>query len=357
MNRSFLCLALALFGALALPADLAALGRARDLHQVGVRSLSVITPDKAPWGVLVWYPSSREEQAEYSAGIGLWEVHAEKNVEAVHFPCPVILLSHDMVSHNLANHDLASALAERGFIVIVPTHAGDSQENAGALYTAALLYYRPRQLLEALKAVTAEPAFAGRLDLERVGILGIGAGSLTALQLCGVDIDPAAYAAYCASVERDEALCPAWAGERLRLLPVEVREIRGRHGAGAFAPAPPKVRAVGLLTPGWLPLAGKSALEALGVPLAALFAGEDGLYPGASGGLFPPPFDGPAGEQRFYRLLPEADHYSLAAACPQALRDELAGLCGGIQGEARKNLAGQRDAFFVSFFRRYLSNP
>lgn len=350
----FLCLALAFF---LCSGKAPGMGRAPSRYAVGVRSLAVITQDNARLGVMVWYPTARSS-ASYHTSFGTWVMRAEKNVAPARLVAPVILISHDMVDTNLSYHEIASALASAGFIVIAPSHSGDSMENAGAAYSAAALYYRPLQMHEALGAVLGEPDFAGLPDTQRVGLLGSGSGALTVLQLCGVDLDYASYARYCESAWNDEALCSSWARSRLQRLQPDMAEIRARHGREAFVAPLRNVKALGVLSPGWLGLAGKNDVASLQVPLAALFAGQGGLYPPVTSGedvlaLFPRPLY----ESINYQVLGEADHFSLRSECPQELLRDIPGLCGRLSGSERNKLREKRDAYFVSFFQAALGVP
>lgn len=354
----FLCLfPLFFLGAVFAPQPVWALGKAPARYNVGVRSLAVITPDHARLGVMVWYPTARINSS-YHTSFGMWVMQAEKNVAPARLIAPVILISPDMVDSNLAYHEIASALAAAGFITVAPVHTGDNIENAAAVYSAAALYYRPLQMHEALAAVLREPDFAGLLDTERLGLLGSGVGALTVLQMCGVDLDYEAYSRYCDSSWNDEALCSRWARSRMSRLRDDMREIRQRRGQKAFRAPLAGVRAVGLLSPGWLSLANKGELAALRVPLAALFAGQGGLYPPVhSGGEVLEMFPRPLYDSLSYEVLREADHYSLRSKCPDEVRRDTPELCGRLSDKARDKVAEKRDAYFVSFFQAALGLP
>lgn len=348
------CLVLTVF---LCPVQAWGMGRSPSSYAVGVRSLAVITPDNARLGVAVWYPTQRNISS-YHTSVGMWTMRAEKNVAPARLISPVIILSHDMVDTNLAYHELAAALASAGFIVIAPTHTGDDVENASAAYSAAAFYYRPMQLREALSAVLREPDFNGLLDVGRIGLLGSGAGALTVLQLCGVDLDYDAYSRYCDERSDDAALCSRWARGRMPLLKSDIAEIRARYGRKAFVASLAEIKAVGLLSPGWLSLANKNDIARLRVPLAALFAGQGGLYPPVGSGedvllMFPRPLY----DSINYQVLKEADHYSLHSECPPEIRLSTPELCGRLSGRARERLGEKRDDYFVSFFQAALGVP
>lgn len=355
LRACFFCLALAVFSG---PGPVWSMGRgAPASYAVGVRSLAVIAPDNARLGVAVWYPALRRASGERTR-MGMWVMRAEKNVTPARLVSPVILLSHDMVDTNLAYHEIASSLASAGFIVIVPTHTGDNVENASAVYSAAALYHRPLQVHEALRAVLREPDFEGLLDTRRIGLLGSGAGALTTFQLCGVDLDYGAYARYCDEKPDDGALCSNWARAHMLRLKEDMAEIRSRHSRNAFVPPLQGVKAVGLISPGWLSLANKSCVAQLRVPLAVLFAGRGGLYPPVGSGedvleLFPRPLY----DSVNYQVLADADHYSLRSACQPEIQRDTPELCGRLAGRERERVRDKRDDYFVSFFRAALGVP
>lgn len=330
------------------------MGKKPARYHVGVRSLAAMTPDHARLGVMVWYPASGKAR-RLSTGFGSWRVNGGWNIRPANLSSPVILLSHDMVDNSLAYHELASALASAGFVVIVPTHTGDNSQNSSSVYSAASLYYRPLQLHEALAAVLGEKDFAGRLDTDRIGLLGSGSGALTALQLCGVDLDYDAYSRYCAETPDDETLCSRWAMSRMDRMQPDMESIRSKYGRRAFAAPLANVKAVGLLSPGWLGLANKSEVASLRVPLAALFAGQGGLYPPVTSGedvlrMFPGPFY----DSVSYQVLPDVDHYSLRSECPADILADVPELCGRLHGPARSRLREKRDAYFVAYFQAAL---
>ena len=329
------------------------MGWGRGTNAAGVRSLAVLTQSNAQLSVLVWYPSRRSGGDARRTDFGDWSVRAEKEAPLLDGIFPLVLISHDSVGSALSSHETAAALATQGFIVITPTHTGDSMENAGGLYSAALVYHRPMQLRAALAAARADPFLGERMDAQRIGLLGVGAGALTALQLCGVDLDAAAYAGYCDGREDDAALCSRWAGERLAMFAEDLREIRNRHGQDVLAQPLPGVMAVGLLTPGWLAFADKQRLSGLQIPAAAFFAGRNELYPPAGEGLPPGPFL----ENLRREIWDTADHYSLSADCPESLARKLPERCGALQGEELNQARRRRDAFFTAFFRSALGDP
>ncbi|MDR1242470.1 MAG: hypothetical protein LBM00_06790 [Deltaproteobacteria bacterium] len=318
-------------------------------YMAGFTTLGTAGPDgKLNGEIAVWYPSGRPKRAQYSMQAGPWLIRAEMNVPPAKGLFPLILVSHDMASHALAQHDLCSALAEAGFVVAAPTHYADNSKDANAVFSAALYYHRPRQLMAVLDSLAKNKKFGKMINFEQIGALGSGAGALTVLQLAGVDIDPASCADYCRAAPADGVFCNKWAYSRLLRLPADMQTIRAGYGANAFSPRLGNLKAVGLLAPGGLFLLDKSALAGLSAPLAVLSAEQDELYK-------PETFPEPLAQTAHTRLLKNLDHYSMNAVCPEEIFSLLPELCGAAPQDIRAEAARERDHFFITFFQSALA--
>lgn len=146
----------------------------------------------------VWYPAQDDGRTFNFAENGVFhgvEVTEEASVQDGTFP--VVLLSHGMGGNIRSLAWLASALAERGAIVVSVNHPnstwGDFDLKAGMAHGT-----RAQDLSVALDALTADPLFADHLDTSRVMAAGFSYGGWTALSLGGVMGDHAGYVAHCA---------------------------------------------------------------------------------------------------------------------------------------------------------------
>lgn len=183
-------------------------------YAVGMRSFGVWSEETLErLDVSVWYPSLVDGEERIFDG---WVVESGRRGRIVPGFFPVVLISHDTAGGRFAHNDLAAHLASSGLIVIAPTHARDNQNEADAVFSAGLLRDRPRHLLRALETVLDSPDFAPHADESRIGLLGVGFGSITVLQLAGAVPDFSSFAGYCENAPEADAFCVPWARERLK---------------------------------------------------------------------------------------------------------------------------------------------
>jgi len=181
----------------------------------------------------VWYPSRGTVLSFVREG---WIVEASQSSRILPGFYPVILLSHDTASGRFANNDLAGALASAGMIVIVPAHTNDNQNASGRLYTAELFKERPRHLLRALETVLGTPEFALHADESRIGLVGVGFGAITVLQLVRAIPDFSRLKGYCGAASGQDAFCFPWTRERLERMPQALSILAKEAGPAVLSP-------------------------------------------------------------------------------------------------------------------------
>ena len=203
-------------------------------YPVGMRTIGIWEPrTQTRFDVAVWYPSRSRGGAIERDG---WIVPSASRSAVANGFFPVVLISHDTAMSRFAHSDLAVALAEKGHIVIAPTHTGDSLFDCSDLYSTMVLYDRPRHLLQALEAVLDRPEFAPHADESRLGVIGVGFGAITATQLAGLVPNPGAIPAYCASNTLPDVFCSSWSESMLAALQEDVVVFSSIEGPRAFAP-------------------------------------------------------------------------------------------------------------------------
>lgn len=195
--------------------------------------------------IAAWYPGGTPRSF---VDIDGRRIAASRNGRPAQGFYPVIILSHDASGNRFSHHDLASSLAAAGFVVIAPTHQGDSVNNSNGIFTAEILAQRPRHLLRALEAVLGSPQISQLADESRIGVLGVGFGSITAAQLAGIRPDFRTFDAFCAQSPEDP-LCTPWTSRRLEQMPEAMAALEQQEGQLFFTPplslfAPPLVAVV-----------------------------------------------------------------------------------------------------------------
>jgi predicted dienelactone hydrolase len=360
--------------------------------------------------IAVWYPTQRAMQDIHLKG---WSFRAGKDGTPIPGLYPIILLSHNAASSRLASHDLAAHLARHGFIIIAPTHPKDNVADTSGFFHAANFAERPNHLVRALERVSAVPSIAAVMDRNRVGVLGVGSGAATALQLAGAVPDLSRLSGYCPKDILLDPLCSNWGRafhptmqkEFFRLLlqnssafsasiekvaapltpaemaaavtvpprpAVESASAEQPSAADATldivdpaepkkAPAGPKtlagekqpILAVGLLTPGWVGLFPDTALHAVSAQVGIFAAGKDTVYASAKATerLQTALPHSPAS-----RVLPNDNFFDVQAPCPPAYMDTFPALCGE-QTPGATSARKIRNDFFTRFYQKSLGPP
>ncbi|MDR1946691.1 MAG: hypothetical protein LBQ51_05945 [Desulfovibrio sp.] len=233
MRKSVICVCLALYVFCGTIEARPAAGKT-EVYPTAARSFGVWIPEtRERFDFSVWYPARTTVTTGIMEG---WIVEAGKQGRIIPGFYPLLLISHDTAGSRFAHNDLATALASAGMIVVTPTHSGDNQNAGESIYTAELLRDRPRNLLRALETVLGSPEFAPYADESRIGLIGVGFGGITILQLLGLNPDFSLLDAYCTKDSREDGFCSPWAAKRLSLLPEAMRAMTRTLGRHVFTP-------------------------------------------------------------------------------------------------------------------------
>lgn len=169
---------------------------------VEFRLLQVPDGDHLPIEAGVWYPSDASVPDSANTVFG----------QALSIDAPlrgkglaVIALSHGYGGWYAGHADTALALAEAGFVVVAPTHTGNTWSDMSSPIEKWILD-RPRHVRRAFEHLTQTAPFRTRVDDSRYGVYGFSAGGLTALLLLGGVPDFDLAAAHCRQYP-DEFVC------------------------------------------------------------------------------------------------------------------------------------------------------
>lgn len=288
----------------------------------------------------------------------------------------LVVISHGTGGSAVADHALAQALVREGFVVAQPLHRGDNFQDMSQAGPVAF-DRRPREVIEVIDALAADPRWSARLKLDRVGVHGMSAGGVTGLSLAGAQWRTLNLVRHCNQhAADDEAFCFNGAARGAARAARQASYERARGVPELFLPADLKA-----LHGGRTPTDGQPdprpdpriAAVTLAVPLAAIFSPESlariavplGVVSAERDEVLVPRFHSDHVLKhcgRCVRLadLPGAGHFDLLWPWPEAVAREVAAMqvrggdpVPGFDGRLRE--AAQ--ARIAAFHRQHLGGP
>lgn len=230
---------------------------------VGTRDMTYVDEDRDSQEMIIkmWYPA-KDNTGDAAPDLG-------------GAPYPVVIYSHggyyDGFSHRNAHSSLALHLASHGFVVVGLEH--NDVDHAEAFTD------RPLDILSVIGQLDylAENEFAGVLDMEKLGVMGMSLGTATTMQMGGAHLDFENATAWCAA-HPDTYLCPPDPSvpERSRALMAEVGMV-DENGLN-YIPTDPRIRAVALMSPAFAPMYGERGLQSVNVPVLLLAGAHSEFY-------------------------------------------------------------------------------
>ena len=125
----------------------------------------------------IWYPVDR--------GNGQASASAEPAAPAPDKQRGLILISHRTAGTYMFHRDTAARLAESGWVVAAPLHAGDNVEDRSGVGTPLIIEGRPRTISAIIDTLEADPRFVRSVKSKNIGFVGHLAGGYTGLILAG----------------------------------------------------------------------------------------------------------------------------------------------------------------------------
>ena len=168
---------------------------------VGFRDIS-IEVDGERLITALWYPTD-VPPGETTVGPFTMAANREAPVGAGRYG--LILISHGTGGGRLNHRDTAIRLAEGGYVVAAPEHAGDSYRDKRYSGTSENWRRRPRQLSAVLNRLLGDSEFGPHIDTRRIGAIGHSAGGYSVLALIGGRADLAVLVRHCTRHREDDA--------------------------------------------------------------------------------------------------------------------------------------------------------
>ena len=168
---------------------------------VGFRDIS-IEVDGERLITALWYPTD-VPPGETTVGPFTMAANREAPVGAGRYG--LIVISHGTGGGRLNHRDTAIRLAESGYVVAAPEHAGDSYRDKRYSGTSENWRRRPRQLSAVLDRLLGDADFGPHIDTRRIGAIGHSAGGYSVLALIGGRADMAVLIRHCTRHREDDA--------------------------------------------------------------------------------------------------------------------------------------------------------
>ncbi|MDD1017317.1 alpha/beta hydrolase family protein [Pseudomonas rubra] len=190
------------------------------------------SPNERALEMVVWYPSATTAAPQLIADnvvfVGASAVPDAPPTAGEH---PLVVLSHGYRGNWGNQAWLASALAQRGYIVAAVNHPGSTTHDRSP-QAAAQLWQRPVDLRRTIEAVTTQPEKFGVVAKQRIAVVGHSLGGWTALEIGGARFDPDRFAQDCktqpqlASCSVYKQMNPASTPEAKAALAADLRDTR-----------------------------------------------------------------------------------------------------------------------------------
>jgi predicted dienelactone hydrolase len=303
----------------------------------GFRQITIADPGHAPIQADLWYPSGVPPRPQ---ALGLLQQSVAQGAPVEGRGLGLIVISHG-TGGNAANHiDTARALADAGFVVVAPTHTGDSTNDQSRVLQ---IWERPRLLHVVLDYMLGQWPDRARINPARVGAFGFSAGGFTVLVAAGATPDFALISQHC-DQHKDEWSCQL---------------IASRRKPGEAPVAPPasawvhdaRVRAAVVAAPALGYTFGKPGLADIKIPIQLWRAADDHILP--------QPYYAQAVADDLpvkpdYRVVANAGHLDFLTPCSAALAKVAPVICTSAPGfdRAKFHVAFNQD--LVKFFQTEL---
>lgn len=331
--------ALKIIGGIAFVVLLAVMGVALYIYQsaiepsrpVGFQQLAIVDPGHARIAAGIWYPTTAKPGFMLLGSSGE-RVATNGPVDGDRLP--LVVFSHGTAGSAASHADTAIALAEKGFIVIAPTHPGDTFEAASDI--DPWLMDRTRHIQRTIDAALTSWKDRRHVDPRRIGIFGFSAGATTGLIAIGGKPDLRRISTECAA--RPEFICKTTSPQKYK-----------DHPRTSW-PSDSRIRAAVLAAPGLGFTFDAASLSGVTVPVQLWAGTADVTVPPATNAGYLARLLGPKAEMH---SVPGAVHFSFLMPCGLLGPPEL---CKDPKGFSRAALHRQFNADVVRFFSSKLSD-
>lgn len=315
-------------------------------------------PNPLASGPLAWIPTVikfknplRTEESQQEANLYLPQDASP--------PAPLVVISHGVGSSRNTFDYLARHLASKGYAVATVEHSDTSATQVANYFggfadppSPELFYQRPADITALLDAIAVEPAFAQRIRLTNVGLVGQSLGGYTVLASAGAALD-FAYAGQ--SCDRfDAELLPFNLSLLLQcsLLTIPINEVPIKDD---------RIGAVLAINPVSSTVFGPAGMAQLDLPVMVVAGNNDLFAPAIPEQLFP--FTWIGSERKHLVMVEGGTHFSFLSGFEEGVVQLPEAMIGPNPNLAHPVLNGLATSFFNAYiadrpeFIGFLDNP
>jgi predicted dienelactone hydrolase len=191
---------------------------------VGTVSIDMVDKSRSrPFTVELWFEAADGVKASnFSVLPPLQPILIAQNTAPKASPQakPLIVISHGNWSTRYGHGDMAIELVKAGYIVMTTSHPGTMNGDLQTSYRLRL-WERSRDVTSALSQLLADPAWAARIDTQRIGFVGHSFGAWTGLSLAGGRYDFARQLAACNTMATPDQYCTGMVKDYTAELPTQ----------------------------------------------------------------------------------------------------------------------------------------
>lgn len=291
----------------------------------------------------IWYPAQPGGRAVTVGGNGVFHgTPAGRDAPHAGGKHPLVMMSHGAGGNAGQFGWIAAALAEAGFVVVLPNHPGTTTGNASA-EAAVRVWERPKDVSAVLDEITGHPDAYPFIDTTRIASLGFSAGGYTAMALSGARVNPDLLQRFCDETDHGMSDCAFLAHFGIDLHKFDL-------SPAAQDLTDPRIKAAVIVDPGIVETMTPESLQQIETPMFMINLGAEetvplGVYAKEAAALIP---------QARYAAVSDAVHFSFLAQCKAKgaaiLEDEgeLDALCDDAGGRSRAEIHAELTQMIVS---------
>jgi predicted dienelactone hydrolase len=297
----------------------------------------------------IWYPALPGGRQVNVGGNGVFNsTPAGSGAPHAGGQYPTVIISHGAGGNAGQFGWIAAALAQAGFVVILPNHPGTTSGNASA-QAAVRVWERPKDVSAVLDEISANAQDYPYVDPDRIGVLGFSAGGYTAMALTGARVDPNALQSFCDDGDHGMSDCAFLAHFNVDLHALDL-------SPAAQNLADPRVKSAVIVDPGIVETLTAQSLEQIKTSMLVLNLGSEsevpaGVYAKPAAALIP---------NAKYEAIPDATHFSFLAQCkPRGAaileaEGELDRLCDDAGGRSRADIHAELTQKIIRYLETHL---